>query len=215
MAMRCRFGRSVAFSPDGETLATGLSDSTVLIWDLGAALRRAGQAPKQARTEDLDRHWAALAGDDSREAWKSMWALTAAPKDALATIARHLQPVAPADPARLCRLIAELDNDDFATRESATKELGRLDSLAESALRAALEGDVPQERRRRAEKLLEQLRGPITTSEIRQAVRAVAVLEHIATSEARQLLKNLGEGAPDAALTREAKAALERLAKCR
>jgi hypothetical protein len=117
------------------------------------------------------------------------------------------------DPARLRRLIAELDDDDFAARESATKELGRLDVLAESALRAALEGDVPQERRRRVEKLLEQLRGPITTTEIRQAVRAVAVLEHIGTPEARQLLRKLTEGAPDARLTREAKAALERLAK--
>src|SRR5262249_7824329 len=148
--------------------------------------------------------------DDAREAWKSIWSLTAGPKDALAIIVRNLQPVAPADPARLSRLIADLDNHDFATRESATRELGRLDVLAESALRAALEGDVPQERQRRAEKLLEQLHGPITTPEIRQAVRAVAVLEYIATPEARQVLQKLAEGAPDARLTREAKTALQR-----
>jgi hypothetical protein len=207
------FGRSLVFSPDGKTLATGLSDSTVLIWDLGAALHRVGQALKPARPADLDQHWAALAGADAHEAWKSMWALTAAPKDALATIARHLQPVAPADPARMHRLIADLDHDDFAIRESATRDLARLDLLAEPALRAALEGDVPQERRRRAEKLLEQLRGPVTTPETRQAVRVVAVLEHIGRPEARQLLQRLAAGAPQARLTQEAKASLERLSR--
>jgi hypothetical protein len=37
------------------------------------------------------------------------------------------------------------------------------------------------------------------------------VLEHIATVEARQLIKKVAEGFFDARLTREAKASLERL----
>jgi hypothetical protein len=37
-------------------------------------------------------------------------------------------------------------------------------------------------------------------------------LEEIATRDAQQLLQKLAAGAPDARLTREAKAALERLA---
>jgi len=41
--------------------------------------------------------------------------------------------------------------------------------------------------------------------------RAIEVLEHIATPEARQLLQTIAEGAAGAGLTREAKAALERL----
>ena len=43
--------------------------------------------------------------------------------------------------------------------------------------------------------------------------RAVAVLEQIGTPEAKQLLLNLSEGAPEARLTREAKAALGRLVR--
>ena len=46
-----------------------------------------------------------------------------------------------------------------------------------------------------------------------RAVRGVEVLEHIGTAEPRQLLTNLAAGVPDARLTREAKAALGRLAK--
>jgi RNA polymerase sigma factor (sigma-70 family) len=45
-----------------------------------------------------------------------------------------------------------------------------------------------------------------------RAKRAIMVLEHIATPEARDLLKALADGEPDALPTKEAKAALERLA---
>ena len=45
-----------------------------------------------------------------------------------------------------------------------------------------------------------------------QALRAVELLEHIGSREARQVLERLAKGAPEARLTREAKASLERLA---
>jgi hypothetical protein len=45
-----------------------------------------------------------------------------------------------------------------------------------------------------------------------RARRAIMVLEHIATPEARDQLKALADGEPDALPTKEAKAALERLA---
>jgi len=44
-----------------------------------------------------------------------------------------------------------------------------------------------------------------------QLVRAVEALEYMNTPEARQVLHATSEGAPEARLTREAKAALERL----
>jgi hypothetical protein len=43
----------------------------------------------------------------------------------------------------------------------------------------------------------------------------VAVLEHVGTAEARQLLDQLAAGAEGAFLTREARAALDRLAATR
>ena len=44
-------------------------------------------------------------------------------------------------------------------------------------------------------------------------LRAVEVLERIGTPEARQVLAKLADGAPEARLTQEAKASLQRLAK--
>jgi hypothetical protein len=44
-------------------------------------------------------------------------------------------------------------------------------------------------------------------------LRAVTLLEEIATEEARKLLAQLAEGAPGARLTVEARAAAERIAK--
>ena len=44
-------------------------------------------------------------------------------------------------------------------------------------------------------------------------LRALEVLERIGTPEARQILLSLAKGAPEAALTQEAKASLERLGK--
>jgi len=44
-------------------------------------------------------------------------------------------------------------------------------------------------------------------------VRANEVLEKIGTEEARQVLKAIAHGAPDAALTKDSRAALERLEK--
>jgi len=48
-------------------------------------------------------------------------------------------------------------------------------------------------------------------AEVLQTVRAIEVLGQIATPEARQVLQTLGDGAPGARATREAKAALTRL----
>jgi hypothetical protein len=79
-----------------------------------------------------------------------------------------------------------------------------------------LEGDrgragISLERRRRLDALLQRLVVP--SGDRLGELRAVEVLERIGTREAEHLLKKLAKGAPEARLTREAKASLQRLAK--
>jgi hypothetical protein len=83
-----------------------------------------------------------------------------------------------------------------------------LGEVAHPALRAALAARPSEEFRRRAEQLLE---GPPSRERLR-TVRALEVLEHVGTAEARAVFAALAQGAPAARLTREAQSALERLA---
>jgi hypothetical protein len=115
------------------------------------------------------------------------------------------------DAARLARLVAALDADDFAIREQATTELEGLGELAGPALRQALEGKPSPEARRRARRLLEALdRSP--SGEALRGLRVVEALEQAGTPRARRALEALAKGALQARLTREAAASRRRLA---
>jgi hypothetical protein len=110
--------------------------------------------------------------------------------------------------------IADLDNDRFTIREAALRELESIGGSARSLLRQALQGQLSQEARRRIEQLLEKLHRSIPSAQVRE-LRAIEVLEATETTDTRQILQKLAQGAPEARLTQEAKAALERLAKRR
>src|SRR5207249_10739415 len=126
-------------------------------------------------------------------------------------LAKNVRLATSPDKEQLARWIVDLDSAVFADRAKATRELERQAELAEPLLRKALAGDPSPEVRRRIEALLGKLQGPVTSAEMLRSIRAIEVLEHIATPEARELLRKLAVGTPDARLTREAKAALERL----
>ena len=66
---------------------------------------------------------------------------------------------------------------------------------------------------RRLDALLTQAANVEPSPALLRGLRAIAVLEQIGTPEAKQLLLNLAAGAPEARLTREAKAALGRLVR--
>jgi hypothetical protein len=74
-----------------------------------------------------------------------------------------------------------------------------------------MKGRPSLEQRRRIEQLIAELQGPISTDELRQSVRAIAILEHVGGADARRLLEKLAAGPAEARLAREAAAALERL----
>ena len=139
-----------------------------------------------------------------------MWALAAVPESSVPFLKRRLRPTC-TTAAQIARWIADLDSDDFETREKASAELRREDGAAESALTTALTAKPSPEARRRIEELLESLnreRKSLHPSDLR-LVRAVEALEDIGTPAARDVLTDLADG-PDTALGCEAKASLER-----
>jgi WD40 repeat protein len=199
--------QALAFSPDGRTLASGSADHTILLWETALPdLDRPAAPPSEC-----DGLWADLASGDGFRAYRALWQLAAEPGTSLALLRRQLQP-APALPAEVvARLLADLDQDDFAGREKAEAELARLGTRAEPALRRALQNGPALEVRRHVEELLERLNGGADVPDRLLALRATALLEVLGTAEARQLLRQLADGAPEACLTRQAREALERL----
>lgn len=197
----------LAFSPDGQRLISGLSDSTLLIWEVAAPA-----PPGKLDAVSAARAWDDLSGNDAARAFRARGALAAAPDAALPLLTKRLHPAQPADPQRLRRLLTDLESEQFAVRDKAQKELENLGDLAEQALRQTLAHKPTLEVRRRVQTVLERLHGPLTRPELLQALRAVAVLEDIGTPEARRLLKELAQGAPEARLTREARESLRRIA---
>jgi hypothetical protein len=157
--------------------------------------------------------WADLAAADAPRAFRARGALASSPEEAVALLKGRLRRAQAADAGRLGRLLADLGSEEFPVREKAQAGLEELGDLAEPALRQALADKPALEVRRRMERLLERLRGPVRRPEVLRPLRAVAVLEDVATPAARELLKDLASGAPGARLTREAKASLSRLGR--
>jgi RNA polymerase sigma factor (sigma-70 family) len=202
---------SVAFSPDGKVLVSGGNDSTALVWTLSPTAAQGKATAKAPGAADLERLWADLAGRDAARAYRAGWALVEEPAKAVAFLRGRLRPVVVADARRVRRLIADLDDDAFAVREAASRELAQLGAGAEPALRGALAGQPSAEVRRRVTDLLAEPATPPPAA-LRDS-RAVQALERIGTPESRRVLAALAGGEPGGRLTEEVRAALGRLAR--
>src|SRR5262249_28100005 len=128
---------------------------------------------------------------------------------------KHLRPMpARATPSvEVAHLLRDLDNDDLKIRDQATRRLEDLGAAAKAVLGETLEDAPSPEVRRRIEELLTRLEEPSSVSDRLRPLRAIKVLEQIGTPDAKKLLETLTKGRPEAAVTKEAIAALKRLAK--
>lgn len=101
----------------------------------------------------------------------------------------RLSPAGSVSEQETTRLISDLDSNEFAVREQATRKLEELGELAEPALRRAIKKPPSLEVRRRSEALLAKVPGARW-----RVVRAVAVLEHVERPEAHAFLESLAKG---------------------
>jgi RNA polymerase sigma factor (sigma-70 family) len=199
---------SLATSPDGSLLASGSTDTTTLIWDLTGGHEpgdAGGPALPQARLDEL---WQALDQGEAATAYESMQKLRQHPKEAIELFRKQLHPIARVDEKQVLQYIRDLDSNSFPKRERARNALEKLAEAAEGSLRGTLESKPSAEVIRHVEDLLKKLEGP---GRLRQD-RALEVLEWIGDDPAKESLKSLADGAPNAWLTQEARASLDRLA---
>jgi hypothetical protein len=204
--------RKLAFAPRGGLLAMVPSEKDpslrgrVTLWDW----RDPGLKPPSRPTpRALERLWSRLAGEDAGAAYLAIAALAAHPKEATALLAKRLRRVEPMPVKEVERHIAALDSDDFEARERAFSRLEALGKGAEGELRAASAKSKSLEVRKRTQELLGRM-GRVTPERLR-ALRAVEVLERVASAEAKRILARLAKGAAGALETQDTKAALERL----
>jgi hypothetical protein len=199
----------LAFSANGKRLITGSIDAPAVSVELRGRAdppQRSSEALIPILGADL---WRDLAGEDPLRAFVAVDILSVGGAKSVQLIRERVSPVPAVGVQRIDRLIAELDSSRYTVRQQASAELKRLGELALPHLRRALRGTPSLEMRRRLEALTN--RPYYYSPDERGALRAVEILEHIGTTEARQALAYLAKGAPEARLTRAARIALLRL----
>lgn len=201
----------LAWSHDRTKLASGSTDTTVLLWNLPG---RQEHATDRLSAEQGEQVWAELASGDAASAYKAEWRLRLAGQDGLTMLEMKLKPVDTTvpEPAQLEKMVRNLDTVRFAEREAAMGALRRAGKAAEPVLRKAVAGELSPEKRQRLERLLAGLGDHELSPEELREVRAIEALEAMNTPESRKLLVRIAAGRDDALVTKEAKASLRRLA---
>jgi hypothetical protein len=180
-----------------------------------AAVSQHGSATASRTERQLENLWTELGSADQAKARQAASALVAQSATTVSFLEKRMRPVAVPDAGHLARLINDLDSNQYRDRQKATQEIETLRELAEPLLIQTLANRPSLEVRRRIEQILaankiSRLHPPDGR---RRQSRAIEVLEQIGNAEARKLLSALAKGAPDAALTRDARGAVDRLSR--
>jgi WD40 repeat protein len=197
---------AMAFSDDGNLLATGHRDTTILLWDLDRVAEKSSDLDSQAI-------WKRLSQPDAAKAWAAMRQWIDRPAEAVAFIREQVKPVAQRaalDAAEVKQLIAALDASKFADREVATKTLSEAGPAIIDAIRAARKKPASEEARKRLEAIYDRITAPEDLTPWLAQLRAIEVLERIGAPQAVEHLKALAAG-DDSPPTAAAKQALDRL----
>jgi WD40 repeat protein len=182
---------TIAFAPDGKTLATGGQDNLVHLWEVATGAERRVLRGHDSMVLSLsfspDGRRLASSTSDSGDGTALIWDL-AGPSTNMS-----------ADELNAAWQLLKIN--------VAAKAYDAIRSMA-----CDPEHSVPFLRQHLSPAVGADKGNPAVPEEIR-GIRAVEVLEHIGNADARQVLEKLAAGAPEAWLTQEAKASLERLAK--
>jgi WD40 repeat protein len=200
--------RSAVFTSDGTRLVTAHADGLSLLWDVGELVTAARVT---AAPDPDDRMWETLADPDPAKAAKAVDDLSRDPAAAVRVLGPRVQPVRKPDADTLRKLIDELKDPDYRTREAAQKRLSEIRDLAADELAAVAKESSSAEQLERVNQLLVRMRAAETAPTRVRLFRAVEILERAGTADARRVLVTLSSGASESAISREAKLAVTRI----
>lgn len=192
---------------DVRRVLSGSWDTSSLLWDVGLCSKKGAKLSDEERRK----FWDTLKDTDGTVAYEGMIKFGGDPDGFLAIAKSSMKP-APEGPksAELNPIFAELDSKTFARREAASAKLDKYGESAIALVRARLEAEPSAEVRDRLKRFLEKNDGPETSPSRLQNSRAVEILEHLATTEAKVLLAKLAGGGASY-LTVDAQGAVRRI----
>jgi WD40 repeat protein len=207
---------ALAFSPDGKRLASGSADTSCVVWDVYGAAESWRPLKPTLNEKELEGFWKDLSETSAPGAYHAITALARVPKQSIPFLKEKLGDYQPPDAKRIDQLLKDLQNEIPPECDQAYQELLEIGDTPEKPLRQALKQAPSDVLRKRLEKLLEnnETGTPVLLPGKRlQVLRAMAVLELLATDDAKAILQSLAKGNPKDPVMREAKAVLSRLAK--
>jgi RNA polymerase sigma factor (sigma-70 family) len=177
---------------------------------------RSSPAAQPARSEGrgvaLETLWADLASNDDGKVARATLALAASPRATVPFLKGHLFRVT-SDPARLARLLGELDSPEFDRRQKAMEELEYLGTRAVPTLRKALAAGPELEARRRMELVLRKIETESATDlqkvKIELAATGTSLQRLEAEAKSRSLLAQLEKLKADRAVALATRAKLK------
>jgi hypothetical protein len=207
---------SVAFSPDGRRLASGSMDTTAIVWQVYGSVNPGVPLKETCTEEELSHSWLALSDDDAGHAYDHIARLVHVPKQSVPFVKERWKDYRVPDAKLLNQLKAEALDDLSAAHDKAIQELLELEEAAVDTVQQALADSPSDFVRKQLERILQARQDgiPVYPSPERLALRrSLLVLELIGNTEARAVLKSVADGNAKDPMAREAKAALERLAR--
>ena len=179
----------LSVGPDGRTLATITADDTALLWDLSGRRGKPAPTEKQLKTA-----WSLLSRTDAEVACPAVETLRAGGENVFPIALKGILDAVLAL-EKIDRFVKDLGSNDFATRETASRELAEVGAPALAALKVAEEKATDDETRERAGKLIgkiiaagEKLPDSGLVGEPLRLLRAVAVLEYLKGDAAKERL---------------------------
>jgi WD40 repeat protein len=209
--------RTLQFSNDGRILLSGSDDTTALVWDMsGLSKNRGTPAPDQLSREGFDALWNDLTSDDAGRSFTAILRLARVKESAPLIKARlsELNRSWTGRQEQIRKAIAALNSDQLKVREKALAELKNMPDESEPWLLRLLASNPPVEIREEIDELLETTRSACPVPETLTVLRALEVLEIMATPESREALHELSmQELPQSRLAQEAQGSLKRIEK--